>query len=115
MKKTIRSVYVVHSTLEDSVLISYRKNVTKGYSDAQVKVRKATSNEAWGPEGADMADIAQMTFDSHDFLDVMDMLDRRMNDRGKMWRHVYKVVVVMTLLTSSSGVASVRLLCPCRI
>ena len=28
---------------------------------------------------------------SHDFLDVMDMLDRRMNDRGKMWRHVYKV------------------------
>jgi epsin len=50
-----------------------------------------------------MAEIAQMTFDrcafyfllklndSHDFLDVMDMLDRRMNDRGKMWRHVYKV------------------------
>ena len=67
-------------------------------------MRKATSNEAWGPEGADMAEIAQMTFDryrpgffagssqsSHDFLDVMDMLDRRMNDRGKMWRHVYKV------------------------
>ena len=115
MKKTIRSVYVTDSTLEDSVLTSYRKNVTKGYSDAQVKVRKATSNEAWGPEGADMAEIAQMTFDSHDFLDVMDMLDRRMNDRGKMWRHVYKVVVAITLLTSSSGVASVRLLCPCGI
>jgi hypothetical protein len=42
-----------------------RKNVTKGYSDAQVKVRKATSNEAWGPEGADMAEIAQMTFDRY--------------------------------------------------
>jgi len=82
-----------------------RKNVTKGYSDAQIKVRKATSNEAWGPEGTDMAELAQMTYDryvvpfrscansfpSHDFLDVMDMLDRRMNDRGKMWRHVYKV------------------------
>jgi epsin len=80
-----------------------RKNVTKGYSDAQIKVRNATSNDVWGPEGADMADIAQMTFDrynhfingtdalcSHDFLDVIDMLDRRMNDRGKMWRHVYK-------------------------
>jgi epsin len=39
--------------------------VTKGYSDAQVKVRKATSNEAWGPEGADMAEIAQMTFDRY--------------------------------------------------
>ena len=42
-----------------------RKNVTKGYSDAQVKVRKATSNEAWGPEGADMAEIAQMTYDAY--------------------------------------------------
>lgn len=42
-----------------------RKNVTKGYSDAQVKVRKATSNDAWGPEGADMAEIAQMTFDRY--------------------------------------------------
>jgi len=44
---------------------SSRKNVTKGYSEAQVKVRKATSNEAWGPEGADMAEIAQMTFDTY--------------------------------------------------
>ena len=77
--------------LTGSPLPFNRKNVTKGYSDAQIKVRKATSNEAWGPEGTDMAELAQMTFDSHDFLDVMDMLDRRMNDRGKMWRHVYKV------------------------
>jgi epsin len=46
-----------------------RKNVTKGYSEAQVKVRKATSNEAWGPEGADMAEIAQMTFDRYQNLD----------------------------------------------
>jgi ENTH domain len=100
-----------------------RKNVTKGYSDAQVKVRKATSNEAWGPEGADMAEIAQMTFDryfricldiantlcSHDFLDVMDMLDRRMNDRGKMWRHVYKVSN-HTVQQLSIGITSLRLL-----
>jgi epsin len=42
-----------------------RKNVTKGYSDAQIKVRKATSNEAWGPEGVDMAEIAMMTFDQY--------------------------------------------------
>lgn len=42
-----------------------RKNVTKGYSDAQIKVRKATSNDAWGPEGTDMAEIAQMTYDQY--------------------------------------------------
>jgi len=25
----------------------------------------------------------------------MDMIDRRMNDRGKMWRHVYKVSILL--------------------
>lgn len=58
------------------------KNVTKGYTHVQVKVRNgtsrlhpdmhaplnvltvaiATSNDAWGPTGSDMSDIAQMTF-----------------------------------------------------
>jgi epsin len=53
------------------------KNVTKGYSQSQVKVRNglyflnfeealltslATSNDAWGPTGAEMAEIAQLTF-----------------------------------------------------
>lgn len=38
------------------------KNVTNGYTSAQVKVRNATSNDPWGPSTADMEDIAQMTF-----------------------------------------------------
>ena len=53
------------------------KNVTKGYSTVQVKVRNgmaansigrteltalATSNDAWGPTGTEMSEIAQMTF-----------------------------------------------------
>jgi epsin len=54
------------------------KNVTKGYSAVEVKVRNgmsftidfyelalietATSNDPWGPVGSDMAEIAQITF-----------------------------------------------------
>lgn len=54
------------------------KNVTKGYSSVQVKVRNgasvmstteypradppATSNDPWGPTGTDMAEISSMTF-----------------------------------------------------
>ena len=38
------------------------KNYTKGYSDTQAKVRDATSNDAWGPSGTQMNEIAQMTF-----------------------------------------------------
>jgi ENTH domain len=38
------------------------KNYTKGYSDTQAKVRDATSNDAWGPSGTQMNEIAQMTY-----------------------------------------------------
>ena len=38
-------------------------NYAKGYSDAQIKVRSATSNDPWGPSGTEMNEIAQMTYD----------------------------------------------------
>lgn len=66
------------------------KNVTKGYSSVQVKVREgmcfplrparpppprppdpvlthfpATSNDPWGPTGTQMSEIAQLTFNSY--------------------------------------------------
>ncbi|OJJ02565.1 hypothetical protein ASPVEDRAFT_133159 [Aspergillus versicolor CBS 583.65] len=72
------------------------KNVTKGYSAVQVKVRNATSNDHWGPTGTDMAEIASMTFGSPtDFYEIMDMLDKRLNDKGKNWRHVLKSLKVL--------------------
>ncbi|KAK4692073.1 epsin, partial [Lecanoromycetidae sp. Uapishka_2] len=87
------------------------KNVTKGYSHVQVKVRNATSNDPWGPTGTEMSEISQLTFNgyavsgfaarhpnvssSNDFYEIMDMLDKRMNDKGKNWRHVLKSLKVL--------------------
>ncbi|KAI4145585.1 MAG: hypothetical protein LQ341_002335 [Variospora aurantia] len=72
------------------------KNVTKGYSNVQVKVRNATSNDPWGPTGTDMSEIARLTFnDTNDFYEIMDMLDKRLNDKGKNWRHVLKSLKVL--------------------
>ncbi|KAJ5088855.1 hypothetical protein N7456_012471 [Penicillium angulare] len=72
------------------------KNVTKGYSSVQVKVRNATSNDPWGPTGTDMAEIAAMTFGSpNEFYEIMDMIDKRLNDKGKNWRHVLKSLKVL--------------------
>ncbi|OJD25801.1 hypothetical protein ACJ73_02835 [Blastomyces percursus] len=72
------------------------KNVTKGYSSVQVKVRNATSNDPWGPTGTEMGEIAAMTFHSpSDFYEIMDMLDKRLNDKGKNWRHVLKSLKVL--------------------
>lgn len=43
-----------------------------------------------------MADIAKITFNSStDFYEVMDMLDKRLNDKGKNWRHVLKSLKVL--------------------
>ncbi|PQE33930.1 putative epsin-1 protein [Rutstroemia sp. NJR-2017a WRK4] len=82
------------------------KNITKGYNTVQIKVRNATSNDPWGPAGSDMAEIAQMTFNSdgddmltdiraETFYQIMDMIDKRLNDKGKNWRHVLKALKVL--------------------
>jgi len=74
------------------------KNYTKGYSDTQAKVRDATSNDPWGPSGTQMNEIAQMTFNQGDFVEIMEMLDKRLNDKGKNWRHVHKSLAVLDYL-----------------
>lgn len=40
----------------------YSKNVVYNYTDAEVKVRDATSNDPWGPSGTVMSEIAEFTF-----------------------------------------------------
>ncbi|KAH0835698.1 hypothetical protein J3R83DRAFT_9488 [Lanmaoa asiatica] len=74
------------------------KNYTKGYSDTQAKVRDATSNDPWGPSGTQMNEIAQLTYNQNDFVEIMEMLDKRLNDKGKNWRHVFKSLTVLDYL-----------------
>ncbi|CAG8539136.1 3968_t:CDS:10 [Ambispora gerdemannii] len=71
------------------------KNFSKGYSDIQVKVRAATSNEPWGPSGTAMNEIAQATYNHHEFIEIMEMIDKRLNDHGKNWRHVFKALTLL--------------------
>ena len=49
----------------DVLLGENRKNYAKGFSDAQVKVREATSNDPWGPSGTIMNEIAQLTYNEY--------------------------------------------------
>lgn len=82
-------------------------NVVKNYSDAQVKVRKATSNEPWGPSATLMAEIADLTYNVVAFSEIMQIIWKRLNDHGKNWRHVYKALVLLEYLikTGSEKVA----------
>ncbi|KAH9469418.1 hypothetical protein Pst134EA_006708 [Puccinia striiformis f. sp. tritici] len=74
------------------------KNYTKGYSDTQTKVRTATSNDPWGPSGTQMNEVATLTFNQQDFIEIMEMLDKRLNDKGKNWRHIFKALTLLDYL-----------------
>ena len=82
LKKSIRSV----------------KNIVGGYTDIQIKVRKATSNDSSPPPASLLQEIAASTYNSIDSVQIIDMLEKRLNDSGKNWRHVYKALVVLDYL-----------------
>ncbi|XP_019939322.2 epsin-3 isoform X3 [Paralichthys olivaceus] len=68
------------------------KNIVHNYSEAEIKVREATSNDPWGPSSSLMSEIADLTFNVVAFAEVMGMVWKRLNDSGKNWRHVYKTL-----------------------
>lgn len=45
-----------------------------------------------------MQELAQATYNQTEFLEVMEMIDKRLNDKGKNWRHVFKALVVSDYL-----------------
>lgn len=69
------------------------------YTDMESKVREATNDEAWGPTGQLMQELAQATFSYEYFPEVMSMLWRRMLiDNQTNWRRTYKSLVVLNYL-----------------
>ncbi|KAJ3221572.1 hypothetical protein HK099_003387 [Clydaea vesicula] len=68
------------------------KNVIGGYTDIQIKVRKATSNDPSGPAGHNLQELAAGTYNTREFNEIMEMLEKRLNDSGKNWRHALIVV-----------------------
>ncbi|TPX35181.1 hypothetical protein SeMB42_g07212 [Synchytrium endobioticum] len=96
--------------MTDSVksVIRSVKNYAKGYSDVQIKVRQATSNDPWGPSGTLMAELADATFNARDFQEIMEMIDKRLNDHGKNWRHVFKSLTLLDYLLHSGSEAVIQ-------
>uniref|UniRef100_A0AAY5K262 ENTH domain-containing protein n=1 Tax=Esox lucius TaxID=8010 RepID=A0AAY5K262_ESOLU len=90
------------STIRRSV-----KNMVNNYSDAEKKVREATSNDPWGPSSSLMSEVADLTYNVVAFSEIMSMIWRRLNDHGKNWRHVYKALTLLDYLikTGSERVA----------
>lgn len=84
------------------------KNFFKGYSRIQVKLRQATSVDPWGPATIQMEEIARATHSPTLLGDLIYVFDRRLNDHGKYWRHVYKSLVTMEYCIVCGSDAFVR-------
>ena len=61
------------------------------YTEVEAKVREATNDEAWGPHGTLMHEIAEHTYQYEHYSEVMGMLWKRMFQDKKNWRSTYKV------------------------
>ena len=83
------------------------KYYTKGYSEIQTKVRDATSNADQPPTGRMLNEISQLSFDPECLKAILEILDKRLNDKGKNWRHVYKSLLVLDYLLHSGSEAIV--------
>ncbi|XP_030646055.1 epsin-3 isoform X2 [Chanos chanos] len=79
------------------------KNIVNNYTDAEIKVREATSNDPWGPPSSLMLEIADLTFNVVAFTEIMGIIWKRLNDHGKNWRHVYKALTLLDYLLKAGS------------
>ncbi|XP_052389477.1 epsin-1 isoform X2 [Carassius gibelio] len=80
-----------------SMLRRQLKNLVQNFSEAEVKVREATSNDPWGPSSSQMSDISDLTYNVVACNEILSMLWKRLND-DKNWRHVYKSLTLLEYL-----------------
>uniref|UniRef100_A0A3P9MU38 ENTH domain-containing protein n=1 Tax=Poecilia reticulata TaxID=8081 RepID=A0A3P9MU38_POERE len=80
--------------MTSSMLRRQLKNLVQNYSEAEVKVREATSNDPWGPSSSQMADISDLTYNAVACSEIMTMLWKRLKD-DRNWRHIHKVKKMM--------------------
>ncbi|KAJ8251833.1 hypothetical protein GJAV_G00225930 [Gymnothorax javanicus] len=93
--------------MPSSTIRRQMKNMVNNFSEAEKKVREATSNDPWGPSSSLMSEIADLTYNVVAFSEIMSMIWKRLNDHGKNWRHVYKALTLLDYLikTGSERVA----------
>ncbi|XP_031168244.1 epsin-3 isoform X1 [Sander lucioperca] len=89
--------------MQTSSLRRQMKNMVNNYTEAEIKVREATSNDPWGPPSSLMSEIADLTLNVVAFPEVMGMIWKRLNDHGKNWRHVYKALTLLDYLIKTGA------------
>ncbi|SGZ40521.1 related to Epsin-1 [Hanseniaspora guilliermondii] len=75
------------------------KNKVNGYTQAQILVRDCTRNS--DTEDVPIMELRQLVEYSYNHLEIVpmfEMLDKRLNDKGKYWKHILKALIVLEFL-----------------
>ncbi|KAF2348300.1 ENTH domain, partial [Trinorchestia longiramus] len=79
-------------------------NMVMNYTETEAKVREATNDEAWGPTGPQMQELAQATYHYEQFPEVMGMLWKRMlHENRTAWRRTYKSLLLLAYLVRNGS------------
>eukprot|EP00013_Stygamoeba_regulata_P028706 CAMPEP_0177664994 /NCGR_PEP_ID=MMETSP0447-20121125/20810_1 /TAXON_ID=0 /ORGANISM="Stygamoeba regulata, Strain BSH-02190019" /LENGTH=612 /DNA_ID=CAMNT_0019171043 /DNA_START=238 /DNA_END=2072 /DNA_ORIENTATION=- len=84
------------------------KNVVMNVPEIKVKVREATNNEKWGPSGTQMREIASATHSYEHFPLIMETIWARLSSPAKVWRHIYKALLLLDYLIKNGAEQVVR-------
>ncbi|KAK9829298.1 hypothetical protein WJX72_005017 [[Myrmecia] bisecta] len=79
------------------------------YTPLERKAREATRNEAWGPTGTLLNELAEATFDAADCEIIFAVLQMRLGYPADKWRNVYKGLTVLEFLLKRGSEQCVRI------
>lgn len=83
--------------------LAYRALKNLSYNPTEVLVRDATANDPDDPLTDLVAELARRTYTHMGLVELMSVLDRRLNDRTRQWRYAYRsLYVVQRLLVAES-------------
>ena len=77
-------------------------NYVRNYTEVQLKVREATSNEPWGPANSILCEITDLAGDHETMIKILEAIIKRLQDHGKNWRRVYKALVLLDYMLKTN-------------
>ncbi|KAL6759180.1 hypothetical protein V8C86DRAFT_2580768 [Haematococcus lacustris] len=79
-------------------ITAVREGKAKPFSPTERQVRSATRDHAWGPTGAQLNALAELSYDDEDAHSIFAALEYRLMSPGERWRNVYKALLVLEFL-----------------
>ncbi|KAJ3391543.1 Epsin-3, clathrin recruitment and traffic between the Golgi and endosome [Lobulomyces angularis] len=84
-------------------MVNKAKNLAYGYTEYQAKVMDATNGDHWGASSSLMLDIAHATSNPQLFMEIMDTLYKKFQEKGANWRQCYKALQLLEYLIKNGS------------